>query len=256
MTGIRQLARVVWTTFVFGTAASAFAEAQTVGGLSAEDLLARLDRNEAGTSSHFVGRVTVEDRFGKKVTGFDSFSQGEDRALVVFTSGEEKGQKILRLKDTLYVSYPEADKPVKIQGAALRDSVAGSDFSYEDMAGDRSYASRYTARLGGEEAVAGEPCVVLELRARMPGLAYPLLKVWVALADFSGRKMEKYSQNGRLLKTQTVLEILHAAGRTVPSKATMTDTMRGRSQTQFEISLAELDVSVEASKFSLEELTW
>jgi hypothetical protein len=232
------------------------AGAQTAAGLSAEELLARVDRNEAGTSSHFVGTITVEDRFGRKVTGFESFSQGTDRSLVAFTSGEEKGQKILRLRDTLYVSYPEADKPVKIQGAALKDSVAGSDFSYEDMAGDPSYSARYTAKIVGDEAVAGEPCVVLEMRARGPGLAYPLLKVWVALADFSGRRMEKYSQNERLLKTQTVLEVLHSAGRTVPSKAVMTDTMRGKSQTLFDITKAELDVRIPASKFSLEELTW
>ena len=94
--------------------------------MNADALLAKLDHNEAGVSSHFVGSITVEDRFGKKVSAFESFSQGTDKALVVFTAGEEKGQKILRLKDTLYVAYPEADKPVKIQGAALKDSVAGS----------------------------------------------------------------------------------------------------------------------------------
>jgi len=134
--------------------------------------------------------------------------------------------------------------------------VAGSDFSYEDMAGDKSYASRYSPRIVGEEAVAGEPCVILELKAKKPGLAYPLLKVWIALADFSGRKMEKYSQNERLLKSQEVLEVLKSAGRTLPSKVVMTDALKTKSKTLFEILKADLDLKVDAKMFSLEELTW
>jgi hypothetical protein len=203
-----------------------------------------------------VGSITVEDRLGTKVTGFESFSLGADKSLVLFTSGEEKGQKILRLKDTLYVAYPEADKPVKIQGAALKDSVAGSDFSYEDMAGDKSFASRYTAKRVGDETVAGEPCAVLELRAKKPGLAYPLLKVWVSLKDYSGWKIEKYSQNERLLKTQEVQGVLRSAGRTLPSRAVMTDALKAKSKTVFEMSKAELDGKIDAGRFSLEELTW
>jgi len=239
---------LVW----FATAAAA----QTAGGLDAATLVAQLDRNEAGSSSHFVGAITVEDRYGQKVTGFESWSSGSDLSLIVFLSGEEKGQKILRRGDTLYVSYPEADKPVKLQGAALKDSVAGSDFSYEDMAGDRSYASRYEPKIVGEEAVAGQACVVLELKAKKPGIAYPLVKVWIALGDFSARKMEKYSLGGRLLRTQEVLAVVQSAGRTIPSKAVMVDALKGRSRTLFEVSRVELDLKVEAKKFSLEELTW
>lgn len=221
----------------------------------ADQLLARLDRNETSASAHTVGTITVEDRFGTKVSAFESWSQGSDRSLVTFTAGEEKGQKILRLKDTIYVSYPEADKPVKIQGAALKDSVAGSDFSYEDMAGDRSLASRYSPKVVGQETLAGEACTILELRAKRPGLAYPLLKVWVTSRG-DGRKVEKYSQNERLLKVQEVLAVTQTAGRTVATKLALSDALKGKSQTLFEVSKIEIDVPVPAAKFSLEELTF
>jgi len=242
---------ILWSLLTAGNAA-----AQTAGGLTADALLAHLDHNETSTSAHVVGTITVEDRLGKKVTGFESWSLGDSKSLVSFTSGEEKGQKILRLKDTLYVAYPEADKPVKIQGAALKDSVAGSDFSYEDMAGDRSLVSRYTAKILGEDSVAGDACAVLELRARKPGLAYPMMKVWVSLADFSTRKGEKYSQNERLLKTEEVLETTKTGGRVVASKIVMTDALKARSKTVFEVTRVELDIKIDAAKFSLEELTW
>lgn len=242
--------------FVLAVLTGTGAWAQTSGALSAAELLAKLDRNEAGTSSHVTGTITVEDRFGTKTAGFESWSQGGELSLVVFTSGEEKGQKILRRGETLYVAYPEADKPVKLQGAALKDSVAGSDFSYEDMAGDKSYSSRFEPRILGEDTVAGEACVVLELTAKKPGVAYPLQKVWLSLSDYSGRKIEKYSQNGRLLKTQEVLEVMKLSGRTIPSKVQMSDALKVKSKTRFEILKAELDGKIEAKRFSLEELTW
>jgi hypothetical protein len=224
--------------------------------LNADALLAKLDKATVATSSHSVGSIAVEDRFGKKVTGFEAWTSGTEKSLIVFTSGDEKGQKILRLKDTLYVAYPEADKPVKIQGAALKDSVAGSDFSYEDMAGDRSYASRYVPTLKGEEAVAGDNCAVLELKAKVAGLAYPQLKIWVSLSDFTSRKSEEYSQNGRLLKTLEVLEMALLGGRSVAVRSQMTDALRAKSKTQFTVTVSEVNLALPASKFSLEELTF
>jgi outer membrane lipoprotein-sorting protein len=233
-----------------------FLGAQSADGLTAEALLAKLDRNQTSATGHALGSVTVEDRFGTKVTTFESWSRGKDSSLVVFTSGEDKGQKILRLKDTIYVAYPEADKPVKIQGAALKDSVGGSDLSYEDMAGDTSLVSRFSAVRSPDETVAGELCAVLELTATKPGLAYPFQKVWVALKDFSPRKSEKYSQNKRLLKTEEVLAVSVVAGRTITTKAVLADAVKVKSKTTFELTKVELDGSVDARKFSLEELTW
>jgi len=245
-----------WLPLVVLLSTSALPLGAQTPGLDADALVARLDRNEAGTSAQVSGTLTVQDRFGTKVSSFDSWALGSEFSLLVFTAGEEKGQKILRRGTTLYVAYPDADKPVKIQGAALKDSVAGSTFSFEDLAGDRTWAGRYRARLVGDEAVAGEACAVVELRARGPGLAYPLVKVWISRADFSGRKLEKYSQNERLLKTQVVEAVLHTGGRTLPSKVVMTDALKAGAQTTFEVTRAVLDQSLPASKFSLEELGW
>lgn len=235
----------------------ALGSAQTAAGSpEAEELLLRFDRNEVSSSTHAVGSISVDDRFGRKISGFESWSLGRERSLVVFTAGEEKGQKILRLGESLYISYPEADKPVKIQGAALRDSVAGSDFSYEDMAGEPGFASRYTAGILGQESRGGVECTILELTANRPGLAYPYLRIWVGNKDFSGWKIEKYSQNRRILKTQEVQSVTLVAGRTVPTRMVMIDHRRGQSRTIFELGKIELDVKVDPKLLTLEELTW
>jgi outer membrane lipoprotein-sorting protein len=223
---------------------------------SADELLTAVDRNQLSNSSHSIGTITIEDRFGTKVSGFETWSAGDDKTLLSFTAGEEKGQKILRLKDTIYVAYPEADKPVKIQGAALRDSVAGSDFSYEDMNGERGYAGRYAPAIAGNANVGGETCVVLELSAKKAGLAYPFIKLWISDADGSVRRAEQYSQNKRLLKTQEITATITVNGKTVASEVVMTDHLKGKSKTILKLSKIELDATLDPKLFSLEELSW
>jgi hypothetical protein len=223
---------------------------------NADAMLAAVDRNQVASSSHSAGTITVTDRYGTKTSAFESWTSGSERTLLAFTAGEEKGQKILRLKDTIYLSYPEADKPVKIQGAALRDSVAGSDFSYEDLNGERGYAGRYRPSLAGREIRGGVPCVILDLEARRPGLAYPYLKIWVAESDSSLRRMEEYAQNKRLLKSQEVLSVRTVAGKTIPVEMEMADLLKGKSRTLIRLGLVEWDQPVNPKLFSLEELSW
>jgi outer membrane lipoprotein-sorting protein len=223
---------------------------------SADSLLAAVDRNQVYAASHSVGTITVEDKYGTKLSGFETWTQGADKTLLAFTSGEEKGQKILRLKDTIYLAYPEADKPVKIQGAALRDSVAGSDFSYEDMNGERGYAARYTSAIAGAETLGGVACTVLELTAKKAGLAYPFVRLWISQADGVVRQAEQYSQNRRLLKTQTITATMSAGGRQVASEVVMTDHLKGKSKTILKLSKLEIDPKLDAKLFSLEELSW
>ena len=229
--------------------------AQTSGD-RAELILAALDRNQVAKTTHSVGTISVEDRYGTKISRFESYTQDADKSLLAFTSGDEKGQKILRLKDTIYLAYPEADKAVKIQGAALRDSVAGSDFSFEDMNGERGYASRYNPTIAGEENLNGAACTVLELNAKKPGLAYPYVKIWVATADSAVRRIEEYSQNKRLLKRQEVLAVKTIAGKTVPVEMVMSDLLKGKSKTTIKLDTVEWDKPLDAKLFGLAELSW
>src|SRR5512136_2172981 len=144
--------------------------------LTAEDIVARLQANQVFTTSRMQGVMTVTDRFGTKETRFTSYSRGDAEALIEFTSTEEKGQKILRLKDEIYLYFPDAEEVIRLQGAALKDSVMGSDFSYEDLTGEKS--------LLGSEQAGGREQFVLELKAKGRGVAYPLQKLWVDAEEY------------------------------------------------------------------------
>ena len=106
-------------------------------GLTGEEIIRKMEANQVHKSARTTGAMSITDRFGTRVKTFKVFALGEEKTLLEFTNPEEAGQKILRIDDEIYLYFPEAEEIIHLQGAALKDSVMGSDFSYEDLTGGR-----------------------------------------------------------------------------------------------------------------------
>lgn len=131
--------------------------------LSAEQIIRRLDQNLVFETVRARASMTVRDRFGERTSTMISYSRGRDLSLIEFTSAAERGQKVLRTADEIYLYYPDAAELVRLQGAALRESMLGSDVSYEDMTGGRTILDTYNVTLRGTETVNGRHCYVVDL---------------------------------------------------------------------------------------------
>ena len=92
---------------------------------------------------------------------------------VVLEPAREKGTKLLRKEDNLWLYMPRAERVQKISGHMLRQGMMGSDMSYEDMLEAADFEERYEAEVIGEEETAGRPCWKLEARARDESVSYP-----------------------------------------------------------------------------------
>jgi outer membrane lipoprotein-sorting protein len=230
-------------------AAAAFAQ-------SAEEIVRRLEANQRFRTQEAEGSLIITDRFGSRTKTFLSWAEGQERMLLAFTNVEEKGQKILRLQDEIYLYFPEAEEVVRLQGAALKESVMGSDFSYEDLTGEKSLLDLYEVKLSGRELLAGREQFLLELKARARGVAYPAQKLWVDVEEYLPRRAEYYALSGRLLKTLEVLEVRRVGGRSVMSRAIMRDAMKKSSSTEFRVQRVKLDEPLPKNIFSLEALSW
>lgn len=228
----------------------------TLSAQTAEEIIHRLEANEIHDSSRMEAMMRITDRYGVKTAEFTAWGRGRDLSLIEFTSGEERGQKILRTSREIYLYYPDAEEVIRLQGAALRESVLGSDLSYQDLAGDRSLLDSFKVRLSGSEEAGGRDCYRLELEATARDIAYPRQTIWVDREDYVARAGLYYALSGRLLKELKVLETLRTGGKIIPSRMVMEDKLKGNSSTEFIIRKADLAARIPASKFSLEELSW
>jgi len=223
---------------------------------NAEDIVRRLEANQRFRTQEAEGALIITDRFGSRTKTFVSYAEGRERMLLAFTNPEEKGQKILRLQDEIYLYFPDAEEVVRLQGSALKEAVMGSDFSYEDLTGEKSVLDLYNVRLLGSEQLGGREQHLLELKAKERGVAYPLQKLWVDAVEFIPRRAEYYALSGRLLKTLEVLEVRQVAGRSVMSRAIMRDALKKSSSTEFRVDRVKLDETLPKNIFSLEALSW
>jgi outer membrane lipoprotein-sorting protein len=223
---------------------------------TAEEIVARMQSNQVYETSRTRGVMTVKDRFGTKETRFVSYSRGDSDALIEFTSPEEKGQKILRTKDEIYLFYPEAEEVIRLQGAAFRDAVLGSDMSYEDMTGGKTLLESYELTLEGKEPIDGAECYRIGMKAKARNVAYPRQTVWVDAKLFVARKMHQYSLSNRLLKEIRLSDFTVVAGRTVPTRMVLEDKLKKGSSTELVVEEMELGVKLDPALFSLDKLTW
>ncbi len=224
--------------------------------ITSDEIVAQLDDNQTHSTSIVEGSISVQDRFGSRVSNFISWARGADRSLTEFTSAAEAGQKILRLSGEIYLYYPDAAETIRLRGAALRDSLLGSDVSYEDITGNRGLIDSYRTRLVGEETIDGNDCYVVELTAKIRDIAYPRQKLWIDKELFTLRRSEQYALSGTLLKVVDVEDTITIDGKTFASETIIRDQLKSDSMTRFIIDSIRVDADLPRGIFSLEELSF
>ncbi len=220
--------------------------------LAPTEILDRIDRNMVFSTarSEVEMILTIGSRTIRKT--LVSWSSGTESAFIEFLSpARDKGTRILKLDGVIRIFYPSAERVVRLSGHMLRQSMMGSDFSFEDMT-ERSKKLReeYRAVLIGEEPFDQRPCYVLELTSTTSKQTYHTRKVWVDRERFLGLKEEMYSRSGKLLKIMCVEETQNFDGRSYPVRVRMEDKLRQGTHTVMQLNEIEFDIDIPRNTFS------
>ena len=122
---------------------------------TADEILDRVDKNMSAENRVVESTMTIHGKRNSRTMTSVSYSVGDKQSFTEYLSpAREKGTKMLKLEDKLWIYSPDTDRIIQISGHMLRQSVMGSDFSYEDMMDDRELKDTYNATLVGEEEVA------------------------------------------------------------------------------------------------------
>ena len=232
------------------------AAVSSVSAITAEDIVREMDRQQSFSTMKATGSMITIDRFGTKKSDYISWSKGDNEFLIEFTSVAEQGQKILRTHNELYLYYPDAEDIIRLQGAALRQSMLGSDISYEDMTEGNDTLSKYNVELKEDEVVDGKECYVIDMVAKSRDVAYPRQMVWVVKETMIPEQVHYFSKSGKLLKEMRVDEVMEIGDKVVISRMTLEDKLKKNSSTEMIMEEIETDIPLDNSFFSLENLSW
>jgi outer membrane lipoprotein-sorting protein len=222
--------------------------------LTGPEILKKIDANQVADSIVMTFRMTV-NRGGNrrpKVLEMKSWVAGRDRAAMEVISGPDKGVRCLKLGDDLWIASREAERPMKISGHMLRQSMLDSDWSYEDSTDNRPLSERFDAELQGVEQADGRDLWVLELTARGLGEGYPRQTLWVDQLTFLPVKQELKALSGMLLKTLTYEDLNEVQGRWTPMKMTMRDALKKDASTVVEVLEIKFGETIDPRIVSLE----
>jgi len=216
--------------------------AQTPDG---EEILRRVDENMGSDNKIMTSLMTIHGRRGSRTIRARSWVRGQTESFTEYLDPpREKGTKMLKLGDQLWTYTPAADRTILISGHMLRQSVMGSDLSYEDMLEDPRLTVLYEAAVAGEEEAGGRPCWVLELTARASDIAYFKRKVWVDRERYVALREERFAKSGKLLKTTEVTSVERQGGRWVPTKVVFKDALKEGGGTEFTLEAIEFNAVI------------
>src|SRR3972149_3759449 len=111
-----------------------------------DEILKKVDQNMFSENKIVVSRMVIRGRRETRIVQSKSWQRGTNESYTEFLApAREKGTKMLKLKDMLWDYSPSTDRTIMISGHLLRQSVMGSDLSYEDMMEDPHLPNVYTA---------------------------------------------------------------------------------------------------------------
>ena len=195
--------------------------AQELTGL---EILKKLDENWYSNNKIIVSSMKINSRRGSRTLQSKSWIQGKNRSFTEYLApARERGTKMLKLEDQLWTYSPSTDRTILISGHMLRQSVMGSDLSYEDMLEDQKLEDVYDADIFGEEEYDSRLCWVLHLVAKTRDVAYATRKIWVDKERFVVLKEERYAKSGKLLKTTEIKQVEQIANRWVATSIVFKD---------------------------------
>ena len=218
---------------------------------SGDWILKKIDENMGSDTKITTAKMIIHGRRGSRTIESKSWIEGREKSFTEYLApAREKGTKMLKLEDQLWTYSPSTDRIIKISGHLLRQSVMGSDLSYEDMMEDHKLYELYESKIIEEENYQERNCWILELIGKEEDLAYFSRKIWVDKERFIALKENRYARSGKLLKTTEIDEVKFMENRWVPIHMTFKDVLKSGEGTEFILDSIKFDAKIPGHIFS------
>lgn len=217
----------------------------------ANAILAKVDQNMNAKTQIVSSEMIIHGRRNDRTVASKGYTEGTSKSFTEYLSPErEKGTKMLKLADKLWIYSPSSDRTIQLSGHMLRQSVMGSDLSYEDMMEERKLTEMYDAQVTGEETIDGRKTWVLELKAKVSDATYDRRKTWIDQERFVALREELFAKSGQLLKKTLLSDVAKIEGRWYPKKINYRDMLKDGKGTDFIVNRIDFNPKIPDYIFS------
>ncbi len=222
---------------------------------SGKTVLDKVDDNMSSKSRVLTAKMEINSARGVRTMESKSWGEGSEKSFTEYLApAREKGTKMLKLDNQLWIYSPSTDRVIQISGHMLRQSVMGSDMSYEDMMTDRPLLEQYKADVSAEEVVDGRKCWIVNLTAIVSDVNYYTQKMWVDEERYVPLKVELFAKGGKLLKRITFSDVQKIQNRWYPKTILYKDVLKDGNGTKMMIEDMQFDAKIPANVFNMSNL--
>ncbi|VBB45743.1 conserved exported hypothetical protein [uncultured Paludibacter sp.] len=218
---------------------------------SSKSILDKVDKNMTANTQILTAKMEVNSARATRTMELKIWTVGDKKSFTEYLSpAREKGTKMLKLDKQLWIYSPSTDRIIQISGHMLRQSVMGSDMSYEDMMTDKKLIDQYKAEVIGEEIIDGRKCWILNLTAIVPDINYYSQKIWVDEEYFVTLKAQLFAKSGKQLKEITFSNVEKVQGHWYPKVFVYKDVQKNGKGTKMTITEIQLDKNIPENTFN------
>jgi len=239
---------VIWILSATPAGADKFPPLESIDPMQ---LLKAVDDNLWSNNKHIEGRLIVDN--GRKVRTMvvETWMQGVTKSYSYYKSpARERGTKMLKLERKLWMYTPQTDRKILIAGHLLRQSMMGSDLSYEDMLEDEKLSLAYIPKVQSVEKLQGVDTLVLYLTAKDKAKTYQFRKAWVDPIRNIVLQEQRFAKSGKMLKHIEFQEYFRIQGRLFPRRMVFRDVLKENTRTVYSFDEIEFDVKIPSKYFS------
>ena len=221
----------------------------------AKAILDKVDENMSAKSQILTAKMEISTARTTRTMEMRTWTVGDKKSFTEYMApAREKGTKMLKLNNQLWIYSPSTDRIIQISGHMLRQSVMGSDMSYEDMMTDKKMTDQYKAEISGEETIDKRKCWILTLTAIVPDVNYYSQKVWVDKERNVLLQAQLFAKSGKLLKQISFSNIEKVQNRWYPKVFVYKDILKDGKGTKMTVTSVQLDAVIPESVFNKSNL--
>lgn len=223
----------------------------TMGAQTADEIIKKVDQNLTADNMMMESSMTIHGKRNSRTLISIAYVVGDEKSFQEYLSpARDKGTKMLKLEDKLWIYSPSTDRTIQIAGHMLRQSMMGSDMSYEDMMEDRKLQEMYASEIIAREELDGRQVYVIELKAIVENVAYHSQKLWVDVERFVPLKQEQFAKSGQLLKSVEFSDMRRVDNRWYPFVMVYKDMLKQGDGTEIKLTSVKFNQEIPAYIFT------
>ncbi|NIT35932.1 MAG: outer membrane lipoprotein-sorting protein [candidate division Zixibacteria bacterium] len=237
----RKITAAILGTFV------AQAVAGAAVGDDAYDIVKKSQDLVRGKTSQMKITMEIVNPDYERTMKLESWAQGDDETfLLVDAPAKEKGNTFLKVGRNLWQYIKKVDEEMKIMPTMMYRGMMGSEFTYDDMVREDSFADDYASRVQEDGAAYWE---IKMVPRRGTGITYTYLLYKVKKKTYIPVYVKYYDKKG-LLRQLDYSAVKSMGGRNFPTVWTMTNKRKAGRVTTVRVTYAVFDKAVDGNTFT------